>query len=1307
MEFDFYVYGDFTSIVNAFKMVAGIFSSSSYKSWITVLMIFASAGFAFHMNMERAFGAKLNDSVWIKRLFWGMALYSIFMVPTVTMHIYDPVKNRYEAVGGVPLGAGMIASVTSSASRELTDIIETAGSPIMSANDIGFGDGFELLAASSAMGQIGNMNDHFLARSVYDYIEKCFRQAYANGDITDKDIWTSDNLLESFRLNYRVFSSVIYDDANPGGVLYECADAYTNISARLMNPTFTENVMYKFCSNSGFNVSNVSEYQACKDKFSGLVDSFATDTGLSVTLSNYVASAFIARQYLMGGVNAGTQNAIEIAKSMAVAANTVAGGVADEYIPKLQGMIITILISTFIIVALFVYMAPVDAFKWYIGMWIWVIMWFVVDAIINVNVQTHAYEVFRDIRSTGVGLNSMFYTGSDTLKVLAMYSNARWISMSLASVISFGIIKMGGSAAFASMTSALGQQYRSSASGVGSQLGTPGGQADFHSKNFDRAADIPSMTGLKTPDNLSVAQFNRSTDIGKHFESGGRIMDKFGGETAPASAAMGAGEYTSTMEKIGHGAGALSAESETGVSIEQANSAATQKRHGEMAGTSDLLGKNKVTVDDYREIAKTGALESKGRSEAAREMADTLGIGYDTISKDINTKSGLEKHAAYSNIKKLAENSGMNMNEFFDKSTRSAKLSLNDSEADKLGLSGAGQYSVSWDDSGKFTYTDMRSGGYSQQTFESIDVLDSEGNDRTLVAATTETKGDKLSISGTDQNGSLVNISGVGIIRRDDQGEQYAEFSAISNQSEERTNTSKMTFEDIEVQDTDGNITTLSGVTAEGKDNNLTINGTDKSGSLINIKGIGGIQQDENGRMRAVFDTVAIRSSEKADTSRMAFDEMNILLPDGSHKSLSGVSSESINGGVIIKGTDQEGNKVTLEGIGDISTGKNGTGLAELSKVSVDKTENIDKSVTDHLSTVQEGFKKEDIDKNVYDRSRKYDGAFTALLDKDSATEMAGQITGSGEYAKEADAQARAIAKDMSEIYKSKGVIAGTTYVGTGGSMNAQASLGLSFLGSGLKGSVSADTSVGIERKNTEKEEYDLNISLIKGMQKQARTIATNETGKLDEKLYNETLGSMYNDMAAKLNNVSENTGKLQFGASAVFGEAWHTLSTDQVQDILKNPSKIVPDNNVLAGNESNTVIQQTDGQKSTFDARSESTTEGSTAGLPPIASKGYETDINVPRQAQNELDTDSKDMTSRNDTEHQPMHRIPTDENKPQHTDEPKKILKNADDPISNYQNIQNNSKDILNNSEFNIPINDLRDEFPKETPNDKRRRK
>ncbi|ADD67362.1 hypothetical protein Dacet_0564 [Denitrovibrio acetiphilus DSM 12809] len=1243
MEFDFYVYGDFTSIVNAFKMVAGIFSSNSYKSWITILMIFASAAFAFHMNMERAFGAKMNDSVWIKRLFWGMALYSIFMVPTVTMHIYDPVKNRYEAVGGVPLGAGMIASVTSSASRELTDIIETAGSPIMSANDIGFGDGFELLAASSAMGQIGNMNDHFLAKSVYDYIEKCFRQAYANGDITDKDIWTSNNLLESFSLNYRVFSSVIYDNANPEGVLYECADAYTNISTRLMSPTFTENVMYKFCSQSGFNVSNTSEYQACKDKFTGLVDSFATDIGFSITLSNYVASAFIARQYLMGGVNAGTQNAIDIAKSMATAANTVAGGVADEYIPKLQGMIITILIATFIIVALFVYMAPVDAFKWYIGMWIWVIMWFVVDAILNVNVQAHAYEVFRDIRSTGVGLNSMFYTGSDTLKVLAMYSNARWISMSLASVISFGIIKMGGSAAFASMTSALGQQYRSSAAGVGSQLGTPGGQADFNSKLFDKASDLPSMTGLKTPDNLAVAQFNRSSDVGKHFESGSRIMEKYSNDSTSASQAMGAGDYAKNMEQIGHGAGALSAESATGVSIEGAHSATAQKRHGEMAGTAELLDNSKVSIDDYKEISKTSALDSKGRSEAAREMSDTLGLDYDTISKDINTKSGLEKHASYMNIKKLAENGGLNMSELFDKTTRSAKLSLNDSEADKLGLAGAGQYSVSWDDSGKFTYTDMRSGDYSQQNFESIDVKDSDGNIRTLIGATAEAKGDKLNISGTDENGNLISISGVGMVREGENGDASAEFTAISNQSKER-----------------------------------------------------------------------------ATTSRMTFGEMNILQPDGSHTTLSGVSSETINDGLIIRGTDKDGNKVTMEGIGDISIGKDGVGLAEFSKVSIDKSENIYKSVVDHLNTVQKGSRVEDVDKTVYDRSRKYDGAFTAILDKESATEMAGQITGSGEYAKEADAQARAIAKDMSEIYKSKGVIAGTTYVGTGGLMNAQASLGLSFLGSGVKGSVSANTSVGIERKNTEKEEYDLNISLIKGMQKQAHTIATGETGKLDETLYNETLGTMYNDMATKLNNVSENTSKLQFGASAVFGEAWHTLSTDQVKDILNNPTTIIPDNKDSIENDLNTAIRQNDDKKPDIEIKSESSAENITAGISPLESHEHKTDINVSTQTQNDLATESneisnagyaqKDITSKNDIKPQQMDSIPTDEKKPQNTEESKKILNEKDDPISNYQNIQiiqNNPKDILNNSEFNIPINDLREEIPKETFNDKRRRK
>jgi conjugal transfer mating pair stabilization protein TraG len=709
MEFDFYAYGDFISIVNSFKMVAGIFSSNTFKSWITVVMLFSIVSFAFHMNMERIFGAKLNDTVWIKRMFWGLALYTIFMVPTVTMHIYDPVKNRYEAVGGVPLGAGMIASVTSSASRELSELIETAGGPIMSMNDIGFGEGFELLAASSSLGQIGNMQDHFLAKSVYDYIDKCFYQAYANGDITDNDIWTSHNLLESFRLDYRVFSSVVYDSANPGGVLMECADAYTNISARLLNPTFTENVLYSFCSKAGYQVGNAMEYQACKDKFSGLVSAFATESGFTYTLTNYVASAFVARQYLLGGVNAGVQNAIAIAKSMATAANTVAGGVADEYIPKLQGMIITILISTFIIVALFVYMAPVDAFKWYIGMWIWVILWFVVDAIININVQVHAYEVFRDIRSSGVGLNTMFYTGHDTLKVLAMYSNARWMSMTLASVISFGIIKMGGSAAFASMTASLGQQYRSSAGAVGSQLGTPGGQAGFQSNLYDQAADLPSMTGMKTPTNLSVSQYNKSLQVGQTLESTSLMMEKYSDASA-AVKAMGTGDHVRNMENIGHGAGAVRAEAETGVSIEDGASVQTMKQHSENAGIKDVVDSGKVGSDTFRDTAAYNALDAKGRMLAAEGMSRDLGLDYDKISQNLNTKSGMESYAKYQNIKDFADRNGMSMKDVFDKSSRSASLSLSDAEAQKMGLAEGGIYSMSWDESGNMTYTDMKSG---------------------------------------------------------------------------------------------------------------------------------------------------------------------------------------------------------------------------------------------------------------------------------------------------------------------------------------------------------------------------------------------------------------------------------------------------------------------------------------------------------------------------------------------------------------------------------------------------------------------
>jgi len=708
MNLDFYVYGDFFSIVNAFKMVANVFSNNAYKSWITIFMLFGVVAFAFHMNMERAFGAKLNDSAWIKRIIWGMLIYSMLMVPTMTIHVYDPVKNRYEAVGGVPIGAGLFASITSTVSRELIDIVETAGSPIMSANEIGFGSGFEMLAASAAMGSIGGYENPMLAKSLQSYLTSCVTQAQVNGDIKIKDIWKSDNLLETIKLNYRVFSSVIYTDSNPAGTLMECADAHTNISGRLLNPTLTENVMKNFCSRVGYDIDEATEYNACKSKFSGMLDSFAADTGFSVTLANYVASKMVSEAYLNYGITHNVHKAIEISKQMAASANYASGAVAADYIPKLQGMIMAILISTFIIVALFIYIAPTDAIKWYIGMWLWVIIWFVVDVIMNISVQNHAYEIFRHIRKSGLGLSAMFYTGRDTVEILAMYGNAKWMSMSLASVITFGIVKMGGSAAFAGMTSSLAARYQQGAASLGSQMGTPGGQAGFNNQLYDDAVGV-DMGNYRTPFNARAESDRRRIEelAGQHRAQ--KTLGQYGGDSHKASQDIGDAGYAREMENIGAGAGKIRASEETGVGIAEGAMAKAMKSHSENSAIHDRFSSGWGT-DNFRMISGTKLDSERGKAEAAQQMADGLGLDVATMQHRMSYNDGLDNYSRYSNLKSLADSKGVKMSEMIDMKNRSASFSVSDSEAERMGLPGAGSYQLSWDGWGNTSYLDGKSG---------------------------------------------------------------------------------------------------------------------------------------------------------------------------------------------------------------------------------------------------------------------------------------------------------------------------------------------------------------------------------------------------------------------------------------------------------------------------------------------------------------------------------------------------------------------------------------------------------------------
>lgn len=957
LNLEYYVYGDFETVVTAFKLVSSVFHSHLYLSWFTVVILYSTITIFFHGAAENALGGKFSDTLWAKNIIYGVVLYSIFIVPTVTMHIYDPVKNRYEAVGEVPVGVGLVAGLTSMATREINEIIETAGNPIVDVDFIGFGDGFEMLASTSMIGNIGAIQDPFLAKTVYKYIENCFDQAYASGEITDADMYNSSNLLNAIALDYRVFYSDVFDDAHPGGQLLECADAYANIKTRLVAPVFTEKVMTSFCSKLGYDTANSQEYISCKNKFGGMINAFGNNTG-STAITDYIASSFIARQYLQGPLNAGVETAKEIAKGMATASDLVGSSLATQYIPKLQGMVATILISIFIIVALFYNVAPAESFKFYIGLWLWLMLWTICDTISNVTVQNLAYKTFLDIRESNLGLNAMFITGKESVKVLGMFGQARWMSMSLASLLAVGLFKVTGGSVFAGFTRQIGASYQQAASSMGAQIATPGDQAALHNKLYDQAAnDIPTSL-TKNMANFNTDRFGYESK--QHaLQSYNRSMSQgFGGNSTTAGGALGDAASVKSLMDIGYSQQAIQALGGSGYNIRDIGAMGALKDTLGKMGMLDAVNQGKVSRDDLRQMGEYGLLTEQGRTSAAKEMSTALGMDYNDVVKAMQTNTGMQGYFQFKGAEKAAKALNMETQDVYQAANSNTNVSLSDEQAKAAGLSaGAGAYSMSFDEKGNVVSSHIDRGSTMSGNFETLMVQ----NGKELIPlknATIEGKGKEMLITGTDQHGNKVSMLGYGNLTGKDGNKGLADYDVLNSMT------------------ADGNRPRLS-VTADGKTVGLT------GAKLHNENGTFTITGQSGGKSRTFVGT-----GDFDNKGGFIFKETSVNSTDVDKHSKTDLSST------------YDASRTTKTGSLDDSLDRTvaGKDVQVLDRYTEDSTKNYlsgtkkDSRDTDSSGTVKENYNvnreivREGMD---YDAGSNYKNVFQGGLDKKESENLA------------------------------------------------------------------------------------------------------------------------------------------------------------------------------------------------------------------------------------------------------------------------------------------------------------------------------
>ena len=125
---EYYTYNGFDAVVPAFQKVALIFGDSNYQS---LLFCVLTAGFAFGAlaMVMKALGGRFTPAAWAAPIAMGFIIYTAMIVPKGTLHVYDPVKNEDQAVGGIPDGVVMLAGILNRVERAFVDMIYTAVTP--------------------------------------------------------------------------------------------------------------------------------------------------------------------------------------------------------------------------------------------------------------------------------------------------------------------------------------------------------------------------------------------------------------------------------------------------------------------------------------------------------------------------------------------------------------------------------------------------------------------------------------------------------------------------------------------------------------------------------------------------------------------------------------------------------------------------------------------------------------------------------------------------------------------------------------------------------------------------------------------------------------------------------------------------------------------------------------------------------------------------------------------------------------------------------------------------------------------------
>lgn len=437
VELDYYTYGGFRPTVDAFRRLALVFSDEGYGY---IIAAFAAAGMLFGgvasgiKGISGAGpGARLHS---LLVTLVGISIYTGTILNTDTIHIYDEVRNEYEAVDDVPELIIVIAGFTNRLERLVVDVLDD-GSAYPYGENVG-GIGFELLYnAATESSEI--IDDAYLTKSLGQYFDDCSEMALVSAgydfDLQQLKSGTDDLGVLLGELVSGSEYTVYYDVDNKGGVTKTCQEVWDDIQPLLMAEGTFIAAIESTCEKSGYDITVPVELTACREKLGELAEEVYGVAGSDDVqlMRNIAITAVIYETITDMNPNVGVS---QLSNRTILTEGMGSWVTANSWMPTVRATFLALSLG---LMPLLVAFLPTPwlmrALMAMFTLLVWIAFWGVADVVVHQMIMDQAHQAVNEIKRHQMGIEAILLTPPASLKALALFGKARSAGIMIATLL--------------------------------------------------------------------------------------------------------------------------------------------------------------------------------------------------------------------------------------------------------------------------------------------------------------------------------------------------------------------------------------------------------------------------------------------------------------------------------------------------------------------------------------------------------------------------------------------------------------------------------------------------------------------------------------------------------------------------------------------------------------------------------------------------------------------------------------------------------------------------------------------------------